>query len=195
MTKPWSKNGVEGVFRFLNRVWRLFHSGAEETFHVQNVEPTEVELKILHRTLKKVKEDIDNFSFNTAVSQMMIFVNEMTGSQNKPKVILEPFILALAPFAPHIAEELWQKLGHTTSLSFEPYPKWDEKYLLDANITIVVQVNGKMRGEFQAPREVSQADALSLAKRVEKVIPFLEGKEIKKEIYVPGKLVNLVVAG
>ncbi len=195
MTKPWSKNGVEGVFRFLNRVWRLFHSGSEETFHVQDVEPTEAELKILHRTLKKVKEDIDHFSFNTAVSQMMIFVNEMTGSPNKPKAILEPFVLALSPFAPHLAEEIWQKLGHTTTLSFEPYPKWDEKYLIDANITIVVQVNGKMRGEFQAPREINQTDAISSAKLLEKVKPFLAGKEIKKEIYVPGKLVNIVVAG
>ncbi len=195
MTKPWSKNGVEGVFRFLNRVWRLFHTGSEETFFVQDVAPSEAELKILNRTLKKVKEDIEHFSFNTAVSQMMIFVNELTGSPTKPKSILEPFVLALSPFAPHLAEELWQKLGHSKSLAFEPYPKWDEAYLVDANITIVVQVNGKMRGEFQAPRDIQQTDAISLAKKVEKVIPFLSGKEIKKEIYVPGKLVNLVVAG
>jgi leucyl-tRNA synthetase len=195
MTKPWSKNGVEGVFRFLNRVWRLFHSGSDETFLVQDVEPTLAEQKILHRTLKKVKEDIVHFSFNTAVSQMMIFVNELTGSPNKPRAILEPFVLALSPFAPHLAEEIWQKLGHANSISFEPFPKWDEKYLLDETITIVVQVNGKMRGEFQASRDVTQTDAIAQAKKVEKVIPFVLDKEIKKEIYVPGKLVNLVIAG
>lgn len=195
MTKPWSKNGVEGVFRFLNRVWRLFHTGPEETFQVDDVTPTENELKILHRTLKKVKEDIESFSFNTAVSQMMIFVNEMTGSTNKPRSILEPFVLALSPFAPHLAEELWDKLGHKQSLSFEPYPSWDPNYLIDSTITIVVQVNGKMRGEFQAPRDVDQTEAIKNAKLLEKVIPFIDGKEIKKEIYVPGKLVNIVVAG
>jgi len=195
MTKPWSKNGVEGVFRFLNRVWRLFHSGPEETFLVHDVPPSDAEWKILHRTLKKVKEDIDHFSFNTAVSQMMIYVNELTGSVNKPKSILEPFVLALSPFAPHLAEELWQKLGHSSTIAFEPYPKWDEKYLLDAEITIVVQVNGKMRGEFLASRDINQEQAIAMAKKVDKIQPFITGKDIKKEIYVPGKLVNIVVAG
>ncbi|WP_411824038.1 leucine--tRNA ligase [Leptospira sp. 'Mane'] len=195
MSKPWSKNGVDGVFRFLNRVWRLFHSGADESFLIQDIEPTEAELKTLHRTLKKVKEDIDGYAFNTAISQMMIFVNEMTSSTRKPRAIFEPFLLALSPFAPHLTEEIWGKLGHTKSLAYEPYPSWDEKYLLDATITIVVQVNGKMRGEFSAARDVNQTDAISLAKKVEKVLPFIEGKEIKKEIYVPGKLVNLVVIG
>ncbi|TGN20900.1 leucine--tRNA ligase [Leptospira idonii] len=195
MSKPWSKNGVDGVFRFLNRVWRLFHSGPDESFLVQDIEPNEAELKTLHRSLKKIKEDIEGFAFNTAVSQMMIFVNEFTSNPRKPKAILEPFILALSPFAPHLAEEIWEKLGHKESLAYEPYPSWDEKYLVDSTITIVVQINGKMRGEFTAPRDVNETDAISLAKQVEKALPFWQGKEIKKEIYVKGKLVNLVVTG
>lgn len=195
MAKPWSKNGVDGVFRFLNRVWRLYHSGPNESFLVQDTEPTEEEWKVLHRTLKKVKEDIDGFSFNTAVSQMMIFVNEFTSKERRPKQILEPFVLALSPFAPHLCEELWEKLGHKGSLAYVPYPKWDERYLVDANITIVVQVNGKMRGEFLAPREIQEKEAIELAKQVEKAKPFWTGKDIKKEIYVKGKLVNIVVAG
>ncbi len=121
MAKPWSKNGVDGVFRFLNRVWRLYHSGPNESFLVQDTEPTEEEWKVLHRTLKKVKEDIDGFSFNTAVSQMMIFVNEFTSKERRPKQILEPFVLALSPFAPHLCEELWEKLGHKGSLAYVPY--------------------------------------------------------------------------
>ncbi|XDD46757.1 leucine--tRNA ligase [Leptospira sp. WS39.C2] len=195
MSKPWSKNGVDGVFRFLNRVWRLFHSGENESFFVEDIEPNEAELKTLHRTIKKVKDDIDSFSFNTAVSQMMIFINEFTSNPRKPKKVLEPFVLALSPFAPHLAEELWAKLGYKDSLAFHPYPKWEEKYLVDANITIVVQVNGKMRGEFLAPREIEEKEALTLAKGVEKAKAFWVGKEIKKEIYVKGKLVNIVVAG
>ncbi len=191
MTKPWSAKGVEGVSRFLNRVWRLFHTG--ETFAVQDLEPTESELKILHRTLKKVKEDIQNFSFNTAISQMMIFVNELTASERRPRAVLEPFVLALSPFAPHIAEELWSLLGHKNTLAFEPFPKWEERYLLDDTIVIAVQVNGKLRGEFSAPRDLIEADALLLAKQAEKVKPFIEGKTVKKEIYVKGKLVNLVL--
>lgn len=195
MSKPWSKNGVDGVFRFLNRVWRLFHSGENESFFVEDIEPNEAELKTLHRTIKKVKDDIDSFSFNTAVSQMMIFINEFTTNPRKPRKVLEPFVLALSPYAPHLAEELWEKLGHKESLAYHPYPKWDEKYLVDANITIVIQVNGKMRGEFLAPRDIEEKEVLALAKAVDKAKPFWEGKEIKKEIYVKGKLVNIVVAG
>ena len=124
---------------------------------------------------------------------MMIFVNEMTPKTSRPRKILEPFVLLLAPFAPHIAEELWAKLGHSTTLSFEPYPAFNPDYLQEDTVTIVVQVNGKLRGEFSAAKTISQEDAILEAKKNEKVIPFLEGKTIKKEIYVKEKLVNLVV--
>ena len=150
MVKPWSTKGAEGIFRFLNRVWRLFHGKEGENFQIDETEPDIEQLKSLHRTIKKVEEGIENFTFNTAISQMMIFVNEMTPKTSRPRKILEPFVLLLAPFAPHIAEELWAKLGHSTTLSFEPYPAFNPDYLQEDTVTIVVQVNGKLRGEFSA---------------------------------------------
>ncbi len=192
MVKPWSKKGVEGVFRFLNRVWRLYHR-EDGSFAVDQSEPDLDMYKILNRTIKKVEEDIENFSFNTAVSQMMIFVNEMTTKTNRPWKILKPFILILAPFAPHLAEEIWQKLGYKISLSNEKYPYIDEQYLEDTEIIIVVQVNGKVRGQFSAEKSITEAEAFQKGVIAEKVPPFLEGKEIIKKIYVKEKLVNFVV--
>ncbi len=193
MVKPWSTKGAEGIFRFLNRAWRLFHDKEGEKFQIDDSEPDLEQLKSLHRTIKKVEEGIENFTFNTAIAQMMIFVNEMTPKTTRPRKILEPFVLVLAPFAPHIAEELWAKLGHTSTLSFEPYPAYNPDYLVEDTITIVVQINGKLRGEFSASKTISESEAIFEAKKIEKVIPFLEGKTIKKEIYVKEKLVNLVV--
>ncbi|MGJ4745413.1 leucine--tRNA ligase [Leptospira sp. SA-E8] len=193
MVKPWSTRGVEGVFRFLNRVWRLYHSGAEESFRLEDIEPNEDELKILHRTIKKVDDDINNFSFNTAISQLMIFVNELTPSQRRPRKILEPFLLLIAPFAPHLAEELWSLAGKSDSLTYQGFPSYEEKYLTDDEIMIVVQVNGKLRAEFKAAKEIAGDEAIKIAKSLDKVQVFLDGKQIRKEIYVPGKLVNLVV--
>lgn len=193
MVKPWSTRGVEGVFRFLNRVWRLYHSGAEESFRLEDIEPNEDELKILHRTIKKVDDDINNFSFNTAISQLMIFVNELTPNQRRPRKILEPFIVLIAPFAPHLAEELWSLSGKSDSLTYQSFPGYEEKYLTDDEIMIVVQVNGKLRAEFKAAKEIAQDEAIKIAKSLDKVQVFLDGKQIRKEIYVPGKLVNLVV--
>ncbi|PJZ27399.1 leucine--tRNA ligase [Leptospira hartskeerlii] len=193
MVKPWSTRGVEGVFRFLNRVWRLYHSGAEESFRLEDIEPNEDELKILHRTIKKVDDDINNFSFNTAISQLMIFVNELTPSARRPRKILEPFLLLIAPFAPHLAEELWSLAGKPDSLTYQGFPGYEEKYLTDDEILIVVQVNGKLRAEFKAAKEIAGEEAIKIAKSLDKVQVFLDGKQIRKEIYVPGKLVNLVV--
>ncbi|TGK15833.1 leucine--tRNA ligase [Leptospira kmetyi] len=193
MVKPWSTRGVEGVFRFLNRIWRLFHTGEGESFRLDDVVPTSEELKVLHKTIQKVSEDIPNFSFNTAISQLMIFVNEFTPTDRRPKEVLEAFILLLAPFAPHLAEELWKRSGKSGSLTYEKFPEADPQFLVESEILIVVQVNGKLRDEFKAPKDVSPADAISMAKNLEKISGILEGKTIRKEIYVPGKLVNLVI--
>ncbi|TGN00502.1 leucine--tRNA ligase [Leptospira yasudae] len=193
MVKPWSTRGVEGVFRFLNRIWRLFHTGEGESFRLDETPATPEELKILHKTIQKVGEDIPNFSFNTAISQLMIFVNEFTPTDRRPKEALEPFILLLAPFAPHLAEELWKRAGKKESLTYENFPESNPQYLVESEILIVVQVNGKLRDEFKAPKDVSQADAIGLAKNLDKIKGILEGKTIRKEIYVPGKLVNIVI--
>ncbi|EMO27265.1 anticodon-binding domain protein [Leptospira interrogans serovar Bataviae str. HAI135] len=177
----------------MNRIWRLFHSGPQESFRLDEIEPTPEELKILHKTIQKISEDIPNFSFNTAIAQLMIFVNEFTPLERRPKKVLESFILLLAPFAPHIAEELWKRSGKTDSLSYEKFPEADPQYLVESEILIVVQVNGKLRDEFKAPKDILQSDAISMAKNLDKIKGILEGKTIRKEIYVPGKLVNLVI--
>ncbi len=193
IAKPWSTKGVEGISRFLNRAWRLFHGKDGENFYLEEIEPNEKELKILHKTIQKISTDIENLSFNTAISQMMIFVNELTPQIRRPKKILEPFILILAPFAPHLAEELWGKIGHKNSLAREKFPEHDPKYLIEDKVTIVVQVNGKLRGEFTASKEISENEAIEIAKVDEKVMPFLKDKTIKKSVYVKEKLVNFVV--
>ncbi len=191
--KPWNTKGVEGINRFLNRVWRLFHGKDGNNFQVDETEPSPDDLKLLHKTIKKISEDIENFSFNTAISWMMIFVNELTPKETRPRKILEPFVLLLSSFAPHISEELWEKLGNKTTLAYHSFPKYDERYLVETEIKIMVQVNGKIRGEFMASKTISETEAISTAKSLEKVIPFLTDKSIKKEIYVKEKLVNLVV--
>ncbi|MCC5816127.1 MAG: leucine--tRNA ligase, partial [Leptospira sp.] len=193
MVKPWSTKGVEGVHRFLQRTWRLFHQGEAESFRIDDIEPTESEWKILHKTIDKVAKDIEGFSFNTAISQMMIFVNEITPTTRRPRKILEPFVLVLAPFAPHITEELWSLLGHGNSLSYEPFPIADPKFLVDDEIILPVQVNGKLRGELKVSKDINQEDAEKLARDHEKVIPFLDGKTIRKVVFVPGKILNFVV--
>jgi leucyl-tRNA synthetase len=194
MVKPWSTKGVEGVFRFLGRVWRLFHQGQDESFRVDEIEPTDSEWKILHKSIHKLRLDITSFSFNTAISQMMIFVNELTPTDRRPRKILEPFVLLLSPFAPHIAEELWNLLGHQECLVYEKFPIADPKYLVDDEITFPIQVNGKLRGEILVKVDISQADLEFLAQSHEKVKPFLEGKTIRKVIFVPGKILNYVVS-
>lgn len=193
--KPWSMRGVEGVHRFLNRVHRLVCDGETGAVlpSVVDEAATSEQLKILHATIKKVGGDIEALGFNTAISAMMEFVNAATGWEKRPRSVLETFLLLLAPFSPHIAEELWQKLGHTESLAFEPWPAFDAQLLVADTIEIVVQVNGKLRGKVSVPAGASQDAILEVAKAAEAVQPHLAGKTIRKEIVVPGKLVNLVV--
>ena len=192
--KPWSTRGVEGVYRFLQRVWRLYVDNENKiSSQLQDVEPTLEQKKILHKTIKKVSGDIDTLSFNTAISQMMIFVNEMTPMEVRPRKILEQFVLVLAPFAPHLAEELWEKLGHKTSLAKAPFPEYDEALTVDDEITVVLQVNGKLRDKLNVQKGLSKDVLEKMAK--EKVTHWLEGKEIVKVVVVPDKLVNIVIKG
>ncbi len=191
--KPWNMNGIEGVYRFLGKVWRWYHGGDDrnDAIVVDDTPASEDQLRVLHQTIDKVTRDVESLSFNTAVSQFMICANELAGkTQNRQ--VLESFALLLSPFAPHLAEELWKRLGHPQSLAWQSWPKANPSYLKADTIKIVVQVNGKLRGEFQAPVGVSKDEALAMAKKVDSVIPFVTGP-IKKEIFVPGKLVNLVI--
>jgi leucyl-tRNA synthetase len=193
--KPWSTTGIEGVRRFLDRVWRLYFEGEDDAWHpaVQDVEPSEDALRILHGTIDAVTRMTADLRFNTAISQMMVFVNEMNQLDTRPRAVLETFVLLLAPYAPHLAEELWSRLGHDSSLAYATWPEADPRYLVTDTITVVVQVNGKLRAQLEVPAEAEEDAVLDLAASHEKIVPWLEGKQLVKRIHVPGKLVNLVV--
>jgi leucyl-tRNA synthetase len=192
--KPWSTRGVEGVFRFLNRVWRLFMTeDAGLNPAIASVPPTPDFERVFHQTVKKVGEDIEGLRFNTAISQMMIFVNEAMKLEKLPRKELEQFVLLLAPFAPHIAEELWSELGHQKSLAYEPWPRYDLEKTLEEQIEIVLQVNGKVRGKLLIPQGADQANVEQLALQDANVQRHLEGKKVRRVIVVPNKIVNIVI--
>lgn len=192
--KPWTDEGVQGVHRFIKRVWTLF-IGDDGDIHPRIVEsggdPSIP--RILHRTIKNVSADLENLQFNTAIARMMEFVNAAMKIQAIEKAWAEPFILILSAFAPHIAEEIWQRLGHAGTLAYEPWPAYDESLLVEETIDIPVQVNGKLRTVVTVPAVADKDTILALAKADPKVVQQTEGKKIVKEIYVPGKLLNLVV--
>ncbi len=198
-TKPWSMKGVEGVYRFLSRVWRLFIDDRAETVclndTVQDVEPDRETLQVLHRTIQRVTEDLDTMRFNTAISAMMEFSNHLTPLKVRPRKALEPFVLLLGPFAPHVAEELWQALGHKSTLSYEPWPKFDPELVKADEVEIPVQVNGKLRSKLTVPAGTPAEKLEKLARADEKVIAAVGGKKIVKVIVPKGQLVNIVVAG
>jgi leucyl-tRNA synthetase len=191
MVKPWSTRGAEGVYRFLGRVWRLY-CDEEGKLIVDASEPDAKLVKLLHYTIKRVGDDTDALKFNTAVSRMMEFVNEVTAQESRPRKLLEPFVLVLAPYAPHLAEELWEKLGHKQSLAYEPWPGYDPSLLKEDTVTIVLQVNGKLRDRASVPANAAQAELEKLALANERVKESLAGKQVKKVVVVPGKLVNIV---
>ncbi|MCA8999443.1 MAG: class I tRNA ligase family protein, partial [Planctomycetaceae bacterium] len=195
--KPWQMQGVEGVFRFLGRVWRLIADDQADDIrlnaNVQDAELTPEQERVLHKTVKAVTEDIEKLSFNTAISRMMEFVNVFTGADVRPKAAMESLVLILSPFAPHLAEELWQILGHTESLAYHPWPTWDESKLVESEIEIPVQVNGKLRAKIKIPADADQASMQSAAEADETVQGQLAGKTIVKVICVPKKMVNFVV--
>jgi leucyl-tRNA synthetase len=192
--KPWNTSGIEGIRRFLDRVWRLFHDD-EDRLHpaVQDVAPDEDTLRVLHKTIAELTRMTEDLRFNTAISQMMIFVNEMMPRELRSREAMEKFILLLAPYAPHLAEEVWQTLGHEESIAYVPWPDFDEKWLAEDSVTVVVQVNGKLRDSFDLPADADEEAVKAKVTASEKLTPWLDGKTIVKTIYVPGKLVNLVV--
>lgn len=197
--KPWSMKGVEGVHRFLGRAWRLIVDDlAEETAlrtEVQEADLNEEQARVLHKTIKGVTDDIDKLSFNTAISKMMEFTNYFTGQTVRARSAMESFVLLLAPFAPHIAEELWQVLGHEESLTYAPWPTYDESKIIEAEVEIPVQVNGKIRSKIMMPVDADQATMQQLAEANENVQAHLAGKTVVKVICVPKRMVNIVVKG
>ena len=192
--KPWSTRGVEGVFRFLNRVWRLFvnEDGSLDSA-IKDVEPTSDFERLYHQTIKKVGDDIDNLRLNTAISQMMIFLNEAMKLEFRPRRQLEDFVLLLAPFAPHISEELWEKLGHKKSLAYEPWPVYDDAKCAASTIEVVLQINGKLRSKVAVAKDTPNAELERLAFEDSNIKRYTDGKHIIKKIIIPNKLVNIVV--
>jgi leucyl-tRNA synthetase len=222
MVKPWNTKGVEGVYRFLGRVWRLFVDEQSETEFEQNLtadperggellgnirlsagirdtKPTATQLKVLHACIKKVTEDLDGLKFNTGISALMVFINEAITWETKPVAVLRDFLVLLQPFAPHLAEELWSKLHatrntqHVPTLAYTAWPQFDASLLVEDTLEIPVQVNGKLRDVIKVPASATAAELEAVAKASEKVKPFLEGKTIRKVIVLPKRLVNIVV--
>lgn len=193
--KPWSTSGLSGVHGFLKKLWRLYHttdSNGTETFAVTDEKADNAALKSLHHLIQKVTEDTESFSYNTAVSAFMIGVNELGHQNCTSREVLEPLVILLAPYAPHIAEELWHKLGHKESVSTAPYPKYDEKYLIETTKTYPISFNGKKRFTLELPLDLSKEEIEKIVMDHERTKQQLEGRTPKRVIIVPGKIVNIV---
>ncbi len=227
-TKPWNTQGVEGVYRFLGRVWRLFVDEKAETDYeqastvaaggdassdeakrlldlirlsplIRDEAPTPAQLKLLHECIRKVTHDLEHLQFNTAISAMMVFINGAMTWENRPSAVLRSFLQLLAPFSPHLAEELWQRLHQhqgvsVPSLTYAPWPAFDPALLVETDMELPVQVNGKLRDVIRMPVDASASEIEAAALKAEKALPFIAGKTVKKVIVVPRKMVNVVVA-
>ncbi|WP_426325817.1 leucine--tRNA ligase [Pedobacter sp. R-06] len=192
-SKPWNTNGIEGVFKFLRKFWRLFHN-EDWTFHVNDAVPTKAELKSLHKIIKKVQDDIERFSFNTSVSSFMIAVNELTDLKCKNRQILEDMVIILSPYAPHICEELWVLLGNEAgTLSYTAFPTFKPEYLVEDEFAYPVSINGKMKMNLNLSLTLAQPEVENILLADEQFQKFLDGKPTKKIIFVKGKIINVVV--
>ncbi|WKK59926.1 leucine--tRNA ligase [Sphingobacterium sp. BN32] len=191
--KPWNTNGIEGVYKFLRKVWRLFHD-AEGNFQVSDEEPSKAEYKALHKIIKKVEEDIERFSFNTSVSAFMICVNELTDLKCNKRKILQDLIIVLESYAPHITEELWSLLGNAPgTISYAEYPKFNPEYLVESEFAYPVSINGKMKMNLPLALDLDQSAVEAILKENADVQKYIDGKPVKKIIFVKGKIINIVV--
>jgi leucyl-tRNA synthetase len=190
--KPWDTNGIEGVFRFIRKLWKLY-VGDDDQLLVEDGEADKKDLKTINQAIKKVTDDIERFSFNTSVSTFMITVNELGASKCRSRVVLEPLTVLIAPFAPHIAEELWHRLGHEGTVCEAEWPKCDESLLVEDTFNYPVSFNGKMRFTIELPAGATQEEALAAVKARNVGQKWLDGKEPKKVIFVPKKIINIVI--
>jgi leucyl-tRNA synthetase len=191
-SKPWSTNGIDGVYKFLRRFWNLFHDAAGN-FSVSDEPATRDELRVLHKTLKKVEHDIENFSFNTSVSEFMICANELTSQKCNKRSVLEPLVIALSPFAPHISEELWSLLGNADTVLNARFPAYDEQYIKVNTHAYPISINGKVRATMEFALDMPTADIEKQVLASEVVKKWSEGKAPKKVIIVQGRIVNIVL--
>jgi len=191
-SKPWNTAGITGVYSFLKKLWKLYTPYIDGSLSGVEAEPTAENLKTLHKTIKKVEEDIENFSFNTSVSTFMICVNELTAQKCTSRAILEPLAILVSPYAPHIAEELWERLGHTESIAEAPFPKFEEKYLVESSKEYPISFNGKVRFKLEFPLDMDKGEIEAAVLAHEKTIDQLQGRSPKRIIVVPGRIVNIV---
>lgn len=189
--KPWNTKGITGVSGFLRKFWSMFFDG--ENFRVTEEAPTRDELRILHTCIKKVTDDIERISMNTCVSHFMIATNELRSLKCAKRAVLEPLVVLIAPFGPHIAEELWHRLGHQGTVCEAEWPIHNEELLKTDSVVYPIQINGKLRANIELPAGISAADAEKATLELELVQKWLEGNAPKKVVFVPGRMINLVV--
>jgi leucyl-tRNA synthetase len=191
-SKPWETKGIEGVHRFIKKLWRLF-ADEQKGLIVKDGEASAEELKILHKTIQKIDADTENFSYNTAVSQFMICVNELSTLKSNKRSILEPLLILLTPYAPHVSEELWHLLGNTSSILDAPYPVFEEKYVKESAFNYPIAVNGKTRTELSFSLDTENAEIEQTVLGNEVVQKWMEGKPVKKVVIVKGRMINIVI--
>jgi leucyl-tRNA synthetase len=192
-SKPWNTRDIVGVHRFLRRIWRTL-ADEEGNATISETPASETSLRALHSTIERVTGDLDRMSFNTAIAALIELLSELAGKGPVPREIAEPFILLLAPFAPHLAEEIWSMMGHQETLAHAPWPIAEERYLKADTLSLSVQVNGKLRGSVTVAADADKATILDTARGDANVARHLEGKTMRREIYVPGRIVNFVVS-
>jgi len=192
LPKPWNTNGIEGVSKFIRKLWRLYHD-TNNNFEVSDLPPTPADLKILHKTIKKTEEDMERFSFNTSVSSFMICVNELTDLKCNKRAILEPLAIIIAPYAPFVAEELWSLLGHKESITYATFPQWKEEFIVDQSFDYPISINGKTRVKISLPLNLTKEEITKEVMSKEEVLKLLDGKSPKNIIVVPNRIVNIVV--
>jgi leucyl-tRNA synthetase len=191
LSKPWNTNGITGVSNFMRKLWRLYHDG--DIYNVSDEQANKAELKTLHKTIKKINYDIENFSFNTSVSNFMICVNELTELKCNKRAILEPLAILIAPYAPHIAEELWSKLGHSESITYANFPECNESYLVETSFSYPISLNGKTKFNYEFDLSITKEELEKAVMSLDQTIKILDGKAPKKVIVVHQKIVNIVV--
>jgi leucyl-tRNA synthetase len=196
-TKPWSMEGVNGVRGFLDRAWRMIVNERSETLElnpaVQDVEPTAEQNRMLHKTIQGVTQDFERMAFNTSISKLMEFTNFYFKCDVRPRSVMEKFVLLLAPLAPHLAEELWNLLGHEKTLAYEPWPQFDATAVIEDSVEVPVQINGKLRARVSVPTGADQGAMEKAARDDTRIAELLEGKSIVKTVVVPGRMVNFVI--
>ena len=194
-SRPWATKDVVGSQRFLQRLWRLAVDENSGELSTTDAELSDDDLKHLHRTIAGVRDDYENLRLNTVVAKLIEYVNYLTKAYPKgaPRAAVEPLAQLVSPIAPHIAEEMWKRFGHEDTITYESFPEFDEKYLVDDEVEVPVQINGKVKARVMVPADADQATVVGIAQSDERIAQLTEGKTVVKEIYVPGRMVNLVV--